>query len=83
MTMPAKVDAPVDSGDYPVSVLVQGDDVDLTTCDQCGRKAEDWPGMQFGAYPGAMFKAALYCADCMPASYDPYEGDRVDTLTGS
>jgi hypothetical protein len=83
MEQPAKVEAPVDSGDYPVSVLIQGDDIQLTTCGQCGRHADNWPGRQFGAFPGAMFQAELYCADCMPASYDPYEGDRVSTLTGS
>lgn len=79
------IESPFDSGDYPASVLVQGDDIALTQCDTCGRACEDWPDLgqhSAGGKPGAMYQAALYCADCAPASYDD-AGQRVDTLTGA
>ena len=78
-----RVVSPVDSDRHPVSVLIQGDDVDMSYCDACRRTATDFPGGQFGAYPAAMVGSALYCADCLALCYDPYEGDRVSTLTGS
>ena len=82
-TLPARIDAPFDSGDYPASVLLQtGGDMALSYCDQCHAGAYDWPTpyRHFGK-PGAMYQAALYCADCMPQSYDA-DGQLVQTLTG-
>lgn len=76
------VTAPVDSDEYPVSVLVQGDDITITTCDRCGRECDDWPTTFGWGIPGAMFQAALYCSRCMPFSYDARTGERVDTRTG-
>lgn len=80
-TAATHIETPFDSGDSPKSVLVQGDDIAETYCDQCLRKCEDWPKGDYGV-PAAMFQAALYCADCMPLAYDEHTGERVSTLTG-
>jgi hypothetical protein len=79
-----QIDAPFDSGDYPKSVLVQGDDIYTTWCAgfPCAMRADDWPGATSLYAPGAMFQAELYCADCIPLSYCEYDGNRVDTLSG-
>lgn len=83
-TSATQIEAPFDSGDYPKSVLVQGDDISAdTTCDECQRPAEEWPAVRGGwGVPAAMYQAALYCAGCMPLAYDEYTGERVSTLTG-
>lgn len=91
---PAFVTAPVDSDDYPISVLLTGDDLGtyiddlgmalpITTCGQCSLAASDWPRLAhaYGS-PGAMYKADLYCATCLRESYNPDTGQRVNTLTG-
>lgn len=83
-TSECATDAPVDSDTFPVAVLLQGDDLDESYCDECGRPAEDWPrGNAIGGdRPGAMYQAALYCSIDMPFSFDPHTGNRVDTETG-
>ena len=73
-----------DSSEVPVAVFVAGDDMDDSWCDKCRQPAADWP--RVASYhpcgrPGAMFQAALYCADCMPRSYDS-EGSEVRTFCG-
>lgn len=79
----AKVEAPFDSGDHPASVLIQGDDIEASSCDNCGIPAEDFPrhDARLPAVPAAMFQAALYCADCQTHAYDD-NGNAVWTLTG-
>ena len=82
-----KVDAPVDSDEYPVAVLVQGDDIANTWCDgfPCAMHASDWPdnGRQSaGGKPGVMYRGALYCSDCKPYAFAPFSGERVRSLTG-
>lgn len=82
----ARIEAPFDSDDYPKSVLIQliqGDEIESEHCDLCGRVANDWPTVPYGwGVPAAMFQAALYCASCVPFSYDEGTGERVNTLTG-
>lgn len=81
-----EIEAPFDSGDAPKAILLQSnDDIAASQCDDCGRPAEDWPrgdNCYSFSRPGAMYRAALYCADCMPHSYDEYTGQRVSTFTG-
>lgn len=82
-TEQSTISAPFDSDDYPKSILIQGDDISATYCDQCGRVTEDWPSPRYGwGVPGALYRAALYCASCVPFSYDEITGERVNTLTG-
>lgn len=79
----AKVDAPVDSGEYPVNVFLQGDDYDESSyCGYCLKPAPFWPGAGRMGAPGAIFQADLWCADCQPRSYEAESGELVDTLTG-
>lgn len=77
-----RIEAPFDSDEYPKSVFIQGDDLDLSYCDQCLRRADDWPGRVGIGVPGAMYQAALYCSECMPKSYSEYDGKRVWTDSG-
>lgn len=78
-----QIEVPFDSGNYPKSVFVQGDDIADAYCDQCLRPCEEWPRGGYGwGVPGAMYQAALYCASCVPFSYDESTGERVNTLTG-
>ncbi len=81
----ARIEAPFDSGDHPKSVFIMGSDVDNTTCDNCGIIGADFPGLITNALgiPAAMFKAALYCADCQAHSYDENDGHALWTLTGN
>lgn len=75
----------IDSDEVAVSILLTGDDIDASACDTCLRPAFDWPRKASYhplARPGAMFKAALYCADCMPRSYDD-DGKEVRTFCGT
>ena len=79
---PVKVTEPVDSNEYPVAVLLlTDDDIDDTWCDSCGEHAGDWRGDGYSK-AGAMWHAAIYCADCMPLSYLSDTGDLVITATG-
>ena len=74
-----------DSGDTPIAVLLQGDEVSQETrCGSCGDGALDWPfGWGFASVrPAAMFQAELFCADCMPYAFDPDGAIVVSTLTG-
>jgi hypothetical protein len=85
LTLRKVVDAPVDSDEYPVSVFVTGDDMEITRCDDCSRPAEEWDraaGYHPLGRPGAMFHAELYCADCLLESYDPHTGALVNTFWG-
>ena len=82
--VPAQIESPFDSDDFPKSVLIQdGDDRADTHCDDCGRHGDDFPRSSSTpiGVPAAMFKAAIYCADCLPFSYSE-SGERVSTLTG-
>lgn len=85
--MPLTVTAPVDSGEHPVSVLLQDtQDLEDTYCDSCGEHTSDWPANEFelrtGSRPGALFAGALYCAECRPCAYSPTAGDLVHTKSG-
>jgi hypothetical protein len=78
-----KIAAPFDSGDYPKSVLIQGDDIADTECGQCLRPCDEWPRVSYGwGVPAAMYAADLYCASCLPYSYDESTGCLLDTRTG-
>lgn len=83
-TTATEIDAPFDSGDFPKSVLVNIDDGDTCGGFPCAAHVSDWPrGNALSSHrPAAMFQADLYCADCMPLSYDETTGERVSTLTG-
>lgn len=74
-------EVPVDSGTWPVAVLVQGDDIEHSDCDTCNRPARQWPHLGYGR-PGSMYRAALYCSDCEPYAVDPSTGAVVESLTG-
>ena len=75
----------IDSDKLPIAVLLQGDDVDNSYCDDCGLPASEWPRdtgyHPGGSRPGAMVQAALYCADCKPRSYND-DGLEVRTFCG-
>lgn len=68
--------------EVPVSIFALR--ADGGDCDKCLRPVSEWPRNAsyhpLGA-PGAMFKAALYCADCMPTSYNS-DGLEVRTFCG-
>lgn len=83
----ATIEAPFDSGDFPKSILLPGDDLYDTRCGgfSCNAHVSDWPdagAQSAGGKPGAMYQADIYCSDCLPISYDEYTGKRVRTLTG-
>ena len=74
----------IDSDEIPVAILLQSDAVNASHCDRCRRAAAHWPSdasYHPASRPGAMFRAALYCADCMPCAYND-EGDEVRTFCG-
>jgi hypothetical protein len=78
------IQAPFDSDEFPKSVLIQSDDIGETNCDECLCAGEDFPKSvgSMGTVPAAMYRAAIYCANCMPKSYDEHSGEQVSTLTG-
>ena len=80
------IEAPFDSDTAPKAIFEPFDNDH--SCGKCGRAIIDWPynrgGRQYvGANrPAAMYRADIYCADCLPFAYDEYTGRRVLTLTG-
>lgn len=74
-----------DSDQVACAVLLQGDDVADSSCDACLRPAEEWPHMLSYhplSRPGAIYRGALYCADCKPRAYND-AGLEVRTFCGN
>jgi hypothetical protein len=80
-TSAVQIEAPFDSNDFPKSVLLNTEDDNH--CGECHKPASEFPRFWYVSMVGAaMFKADIYCADCVPFSYNETLGYRVNTLTG-
>lgn len=86
--MPLTIDrGDADSDRNPMFVLERLGNLDYVTCDGCGRDLTDFPndvrGWIGGNYrPAAIYRAAVWCSDCQPYSYDDHTLELLDTLTG-